>query len=156
MCVENNSTIKLKVHGGLGICFFFLWEKIRTFVNCKTFSRQQCMLLLLLGLTQTKYFTQRLPLVDQELLTLPMHPSCPPPTFRADRVAWSLVFYVVLCRSLFVLLSFFLWPLHFLYFFDLRFLIYVFWLPLWYLRFTSSGYLFGILDLRLLVTSLVS
>ena len=33
--------------------------------------------------------------------------------------------------------------------------IYGFWLPLWYLRFTASGYLFGILDLRLLVTSLL-
>ena len=30
--------------------------------------------------------------------------------------------------------------------------IYVFWLPLWYLRFTASDYPFGILDLRLLIT----
>ena len=35
----------------------------------------------------------------------------------------SLVFYVVLCRSLFVPLSFFFWPLHCLSFFDLRSLI---------------------------------
>jgi hypothetical protein len=34
--------------------------------------------------------------------------------------------------------------------------IYGFWLLLWYLRFTASGYPFGILDLRLLVTPLVS
>ena len=34
--------------------------------------------------------------------------------------------------------------------------IYGFWLPLWYLRFTISDYLFGILDLRFLTTSLVS
>jgi hypothetical protein len=34
--------------------------------------------------------------------------------------------------------------------------IYGFWLPLWYLRFTASDYLFGILDLRLLITSLAS
>jgi hypothetical protein len=33
--------------------------------------------------------------------------------------------------------------------------IYGFWLPLWYLRFTVSDYLFGILDLRFLTTSLV-
>jgi hypothetical protein len=32
--------------------------------------------------------------------------------------------------------------------------IYGFWLPLWYLRFTDSDYLFGILDLRILITSL--
>ena len=31
-----------------------------------------------------------------------------------------------------------------------------FWIPLWYLRFTTFEYLFGILDLRLLNTSLVS
>jgi hypothetical protein len=34
--------------------------------------------------------------------------------------------------------------------------IYGFWLPLWYLRFTASDYPFGILDLRLMVTPLVS
>ena len=34
--------------------------------------------------------------------------------------------------------------------------IYGFWLPLWYLRFTISDYLFGILDLRFLIISLVS
>jgi len=39
----------------------------------------------------------------------------------------SLVFYVVFCRSLFVLLSVLLWPLYFLAF-DF------FWLPLWYLQ----------------------
>ena len=34
--------------------------------------------------------------------------------------------------------------------------IYGFWLSLWYLRFTDSDYLFGILDLRILIISLVS
>ena len=34
--------------------------------------------------------------------------------------------------------------------------IYGFWLPLWYLRFTDSDYPFGILDLRILITPLVS
>ena len=38
-------------------------------------------------------------------------------------VAWTLVFYVVLCRSLFVLLSFFCWLLCCLSFFDQRILI---------------------------------
>jgi len=55
-------------------------------------------------------------------------------------------------RSLFVLLSFFFWPLCFLFFFDLRVLI----TSLWYLRFTGSDYTFGILDLRVLITPLVS
>jgi hypothetical protein len=49
--------------------------------------------------------TRRVPLVEQELLTLPVHLSLP-------------------CRSsLFVLLSFFFWPLCCLLFFDLRILI---------------------------------
>jgi hypothetical protein len=34
--------------------------------------------------------------------------------------------------------------------------IYIFWLSLWYLRFTSSDYPFGILDLHLLIIPLVS
>jgi hypothetical protein len=98
----------------------------------------------------------------------------------------DLAFCVMLCRLLFVLLSFFFWPLCCLSF-DLRLLItslvsfvhcvvcpliYVFWLPLWYLLTivlsvlwsTASDYLFGIFwplcclsfDLRLLITSLVS
>ena len=97
-----------------------------------------------------------------------------------------LVFWVMFCRSLFVLLSFFFWPLCCMSY-DLRLLItplvsfghcvvcpmiYVFWLPLWYLLaivlyvlwFTSSDYPFGIFwplccmsyDLRLLITPLVS
>ena len=43
--------------------------------------------------------------------------------FSGVRVTRSLVFYVVLCRSLFFLLSFFIWPLCCLFFFDLRSLI---------------------------------
>jgi hypothetical protein len=39
-------------------------------------------------------------------------------------------FMCMFCRSLFVLLSFFLWPSCCLFFFD----IYWFWLPLWYLQ----------------------
>ena len=37
--------------------------------------------------------------------------------------AWSLVFYVVFYRSLFVLFSFFFWPLYCLFFFHLRILL---------------------------------
>jgi hypothetical protein len=43
--------------------------------------------------------------------------------FSGVRVALSLVFCVVFCRSLFVLLSFFFWPLYCLFVFDLRTLI---------------------------------
>jgi hypothetical protein len=94
--------------------------------------------------------------VEQQLPTLSKHSSSPPGFSRVS-VARSLVFYVMFCRSLFVLLSFLFWPLGYLTFFDLR----RFCLPLWYLRFTAflvtplvssiygvSGYPFGILDLR--------
>jgi hypothetical protein len=59
--------------------------------------------------------------VEQELLTLPKHLNSPP-VFSGVRVARSLVFCVMFCRSLFVLLSFFLWPLCWLSF-DWRLLI---------------------------------
>jgi hypothetical protein len=65
-------------------------------------------------------------------------------------VTQSIVFYVVLCRLLFLVLSFFVWPLYCMSFFDVRLLItplvsfdhcivcsslmYGFWLPLWYLQ----------------------
>ena len=45
------------------------------------------------------------------------------PAFQRFYVARSLVFCVMFCRSLFVLLSSFFWPLHCLSFFDLRVLI---------------------------------
>ena len=62
-----------------------------------------------------------MPLVEQELLTLPDHLSSPP-VCSGVRVARSVVFCVVFCRSLFVLLSFFFWPLCCLSF-DLQILI---------------------------------
>ena len=70
--------------------------------------------------------TQRVPHVEHELLTLPEHMS-----FSVVRVARFLVFNVMLCRSLFVLLSFFIWSLCCQSFFDLRLLIR---LPLSYLQ----------------------
>ena len=54
------------------------------------------------------------------------------PSFNGVRVARSLVFYVVFCRSLFVLLSFFFWPLHVL-------------CMSFFVRCMASYYLFGIL-----------
>ena len=86
--------------------------------------------------------------------------------FSGVRVTRSLVFCVMVCRSLFVPLSFFFWSLCSL-FFELRF-----WLPIWYLvtivfsvlRITASDYPSGILwalcslsfELRLLITHLLS
>ena len=64
--------------------------------------------------------TRRVPLVEQELLTLPVHLSSPP-IFSGIRVTRSFVY--VFCRSLFVLLSFFFLPLCYLSYFDLRILI---------------------------------
>ena len=60
-------------------------------------------------------------LVEQELPSLPEHMSSPP-VFSVVHVTRSLVFCVMFCRSLFVLLYFFFWPLCCL-FFDIRFLI---------------------------------
>jgi hypothetical protein len=60
--------------------------------------------------------TRRLPLVEQELLTLPERLSSPP-------VFSGISFMCMFCRSLFVLLYFFFWPLFCLFFFDIRILI---------------------------------
>jgi hypothetical protein len=68
---------------------------------------------------------RRVSLVEQELLTLMEHMSSPT-VCSGVRVDWSLVFCVVFCRSLFVLLSFFFWPLCCLSF-DLRIMIALIW-----------------------------
>ena len=60
--------------------------------------------------------------VKQELLTTPEHLNSPP-VYSGVCIARSLVFCATLCRSLFVFLSFFFWPLYSLSFFDLRLLI---------------------------------
>ena len=62
------------------------------------------------------------PLVEQELLSLPEHLSSPP-VFSGVYVTRSLVLCVMFCRSLFVLLSFFLWSFCCLFLFDLWILI---------------------------------
>ena len=46
--------------------------------------------------------TRRVPLVEQELITLPEHPSSPP-IFSGVRVTWSLVVYVCFVDRCFVL-----------------------------------------------------
>jgi hypothetical protein len=48
--------------------------------------------------------------VEQEMFTLPDHPSSSP-IFSGVHIARSLVLCVLFCKSLFVLLSFFCWPL---------------------------------------------
>ena len=90
----------------------------------------------------TRFVTRlirQVPLVEQELLTFSEHLSSPP-VFSGVHVTRSLVLYVMFCRSLFVLLSFFL----------LAIMLSIF---LW---FTDSNYPFGILDLQILITPLVS
>jgi len=64
------------------------------------------------------WLTRQVPLVEQELF----NPSTSP-VFSENRVARSLVFYVMFCSSLFVLFSFIFWSLYCLSFFDLRLLI---------------------------------
>jgi hypothetical protein len=60
--------------------------------------------------------------MEQQLLSLPEHLSSPP-GFSGVRVTRSLVLFVLFCRSLFGLLYFFIWPLFYLLFSDLRILI---------------------------------
>ena len=71
--------------------------------------------------------TRRVPLVEQELHTLPQHLNSHL-VFRGVHVTRSLFLCVILCKSLFFLLYFFFWPLCCL-FLDFRI-----WLPLWYLQ----------------------
>ena len=63
---------------------------------------------------------QQVPLVEQDLLTLPEHLSSPP-VLSGDCVTRML--YICFCRSLFVLLNFLFWPLCCLFFFAIRILI---------------------------------
>ena len=68
-----------------------------------------------------------MPVVEEELPTLPENVSSLP-VASGIRVTSSLILCVMFCRSLFVLLSFFIWPLCGLSF-DLRILI-----TPWYLQ----------------------
>jgi hypothetical protein len=66
--------------------------------------------------------TRRVPLVELELLLLSEHLRSSPVS-RGVGVTPYLVICVFLCRSLFVLLYCFFWPLCCLFFFDIRILI---------------------------------
>ena len=112
--------------------------------------------------------TQRVPLVEQELITLPGHLSSPL-NFSGVRVTRSLVLCVCFVDRC---LSF--CPFSFGHCVVCSSSIYRFWLPLWYLlvivlsvllRYTDSDYLFGIFwplcclfffDIQILITPLVS
>jgi hypothetical protein len=66
--------------------------------------------------------TRRVPLVEQELLTLSEDLSSPP-IFSEVPVTRYLVLCVCFCKWLFVRLSFFIWPFFCLFYFDLRILM---------------------------------
>ena len=59
--------------------------------------------------------------MEQEQPTISEHMRSPP-VFSGIGAAWSFYFYVMFCRTLFVLWYFFFWPLYCLFFY-LRFLI---------------------------------
>jgi hypothetical protein len=83
--------------------------------------------------------TRRVPLVEQELFIHPKHLSSPP-VISGVRVTRSLIMF---CRSLFVLLSFSIWPLC-----CRRSSIYRFWSPLWSLQTINYDF---ILVLRVII-----
>ena len=88
------------------------WPRI--YSTCKHFSSFPRSWLITGFLTR---LTRRVSLVEQELPTLPGHPSSPP-VFSRVRVTRSLVLYVC-----FVDRCFFFWPLCCLFFFDIQILI---------------------------------
>ena len=61
-------------------------------------------------------------LVEQELITLPEHLKSPS-VFSGVRVTRSFSITCMFCRLLFILLYFFIWPLCYLFFYDIRIMI---------------------------------
>ena len=104
-------------------CLFIVYTYEFWLSLCKN-ARSSVILLLPLFVTRV---TGLLTVVDQSLLTLPVHIGSST-IFIGVRVAQSYVFYEVFCRSLFVLLSLLFRSLYYL---SSDFL---FWLPLWYLQ----------------------
>jgi hypothetical protein len=76
----------------------------------------------LITLFVTRLTLRRVPLMEQELPTLPKHLSSSS-VLSGVRVIRSLVLCVCFFRSLFVLWYFFFWPLCCMFFFDIRILI---------------------------------
>ena len=83
------------------------------------YDTNECLVATLDGQLFVTRVTRRVQLMEQELLSHPKHPRWPP-VFSGVGVARSLVFSVLISRSLIVLLSFFFLPLYYLFFFDLR------------------------------------
>jgi hypothetical protein len=107
-------------------CHFFSFYKIGL-ATCSTFCA--ALLLILDTIVQTNVLLvcthYHIGLINtdfNELLTLPEHQSSHP-VFSGVRVIRSIVFCVMFCRTLFILLSFFCWPLCCLSVFELRILI---------------------------------
>jgi hypothetical protein len=105
-----------------GLCWPMLVIIHVWFLNTWAPSRTHCSLI---ALEAYIFFmlniTRRMPLVEHELLTIPVYMSSTP-VFSGVRVTRSLVLCVVLCRSFVVLKSFFCWSLRCLSI-DLRILI---------------------------------
>ena len=76
------------------------------------YDTNECLVANLDGQLFATRVTQRVLLMEQELLALPKHPRWPP-VISGVCVARSLVFNVLFYRSLMVLLSFFFLPLYF-------------------------------------------
>jgi hypothetical protein len=82
------------------------------------YDTNECLIATLGGQLCVARVTRRVLLMEQELLAHRKHPRWPT-VLSGVCVARSLVFSVLICRSLIVLLSFFFLPLYYL-FFDLR------------------------------------
>jgi len=90
------------------------------------------------------------PLVEQELLTLPKHMSSPP-VFSGAHVTRLLVLCVCFVDRCLSFFPFFFWPLYCLPFFDLRILI----TSLWYLH-TLLMYFYPLVAVNILIISVKS
>ena len=114
----------------VSFCTYYIWQLI-TIMNgimlyyniwlnkmCTTFSIPfSCVSVFIRARVR---LTWRVPLVEQELPTLPEHLSSSPAFGSCNSIFG---FMCMFCRSLFVFLYFFLWPSCCLFFFDLRILI---------------------------------
>lgn len=67
----------------------------------------------LIGMHLRENIFRRMPDLEQELLILSIHKSSPA-VFSGVCVDWSLVVSIMVCRVLFVSLSFYFWPLNYL------------------------------------------
>ena len=101
----------------------FWHERIDKFVVLTRYLRLHWYSLLQLQFGSLIYFVYKNKNVFIWIHCLPCGAHKLTPMFTRVAVTRSLVFCVTFCRSLFVLLSFFFWPLCCLSFFDLRILI---------------------------------